>query len=47
MKVSEEPVTASRRQLVAVKRKYDNRKYLNVSTEIGLPTIDKRANRGA
>lgn len=46
VKVSEEPVTASRRQLVAVKRKYDNKKYLNVSTEIGLPTIATKANRG-
>ena len=38
-KVSEEPVTASKRQLVAVKRKYDNKKYMNVSTELRLPSI--------
>lgn len=37
--VEVETVTASRRQLVAVKRKYDNKKYLNVSTEIELPEI--------
>jgi len=39
-KVSEEPVTASRRQLVAVKRKFDSRKYLNVSTTIDLPNAN-------
>lgn len=38
-KVSEEPVTASRRQLVAVKRKYENRKYLSVSQNLRLPSI--------
>lgn len=43
-KVAEETVTASKRQLVAVKRKYDNKKYLNVSTEIGLPSIPSQMN---
>ncbi len=38
VKVSEEPITASRRQLVAVKRKYDNKKYSNVSTKLRLPS---------
>lgn len=38
-KVAEEPVTASKRQLVAVKKKYDNKKYLNVSTGLRLPSI--------
>lgn len=36
-KIGEEPVTASKRQLVAVKRKYDNKKYQFVSTSVGLP----------
>jgi len=36
-KIAEEPVTASRRQLVAVKRKYDNRKFSHVSKAIELP----------
>lgn len=36
-KIGEKPVTASRRQLVAVKRKYDSRRYHNVSTTIDLP----------
>jgi len=43
-KVSEEPVTASKRQLVAVKRKYDNKKYLNVSTVLRLPSISFEEN---
>jgi len=38
-KVGEEPVTASRRQLVAVKRKYDNKKYMNVSIEVEQPDV--------
>mmetsp|Transcript_6726 Transcript_6726/g.7297 ORF Transcript_6726/g.7297 Transcript_6726/m.7297 type:complete len:478 (+) Transcript_6726:159-1592(+) len=41
-KVAEETVTASRRQLLAVKRKYDNKKYLNVSTQLRLPCITSR-----
>jgi len=39
-KVGEEPVTASRRQLVAVKRKYDSSRYENVSSRLGLPTAE-------
>jgi len=38
-KVGEEPVTASRRQLVAVKRKYDNRKYFHVSSNFAQPSV--------
>lgn len=38
-KVSEEPVTASNRELIAVKRKYDSKKYLNVSTSVDLPSV--------
>jgi len=39
-KIGEEPVTASRRQLVAVKRKFDNRKYQYVSNpSIQLPSV--------
>ena len=36
-KVAEEPITASRRQLNAVKKKYENIKYLEVSTNLQLP----------
>lgn len=36
-KVAEEPVTASRRQLVAVKRKWDNAKFRHISTQFDLP----------
>mmetsp|Transcript_5507 Transcript_5507/g.12000 ORF Transcript_5507/g.12000 Transcript_5507/m.12000 type:complete len:508 (+) Transcript_5507:484-2007(+) len=36
-KVGEEPVTASRRQLVAVKRKFDHDRYKRVSTAFDLP----------
>jgi len=36
-KVGEEPITASRRQLVAVKRKYDHRKYQHISVSIEPP----------
>ena len=36
-KVAEEPMTASRRQLNAVKKKYENTKYLEVSTNLELP----------
>jgi len=39
-KVGEEPVTASRRQLVAVKRKYENRRYMHVSSAVSLPTLE-------
>mmetsp|Transcript_15271 Transcript_15271/g.28748 ORF Transcript_15271/g.28748 Transcript_15271/m.28748 type:complete len:476 (-) Transcript_15271:198-1625(-) len=39
VKVAEAPVTASRRELIAVKKKYDNKKYLHVSTDFSLPTI--------
>lgn len=38
-KVGEEPVTASRRQLVAVKRKYDNKKYMHVSIAVEQPDV--------
>mmetsp|Transcript_8043 Transcript_8043/g.11589 ORF Transcript_8043/g.11589 Transcript_8043/m.11589 type:complete len:498 (+) Transcript_8043:165-1658(+) len=40
VKVGEEVVTASRRQLIAVKRKYDNAKYHNVSSELEEPDVD-------
>jgi hypothetical protein len=36
-KVDEEVITASGRELVAVKRKFDNTKYENISTEIRNP----------
>ena len=36
-KIGESPVTASRRQLVSVKRKYDSRRYLHVSASVELP----------
>jgi len=39
-RVVEEPVTASRRQLVAVKRKYDSRKYGHVSTSFPEPKVE-------
>ena len=38
-KVEEEPVTASRRQLVAVKRKFDADKYLRVSSVCAMPRV--------
>jgi len=38
-KVAEEPITASRRQLNAVKKKYENNKYLEVSTNVELPNV--------
>lgn len=38
-KVALEPVTASNRQLVAVKKKYDSRKYSNVSRDYDLPEM--------
>ena len=38
-KVGEEPITASRRQLNAVKKKYENNKYLEVSTNVELPNV--------
>jgi hypothetical protein len=37
--VGQEPVTASRRQLIAVKRKFDNKKFLFVSGNIPNPEI--------
>lgn len=37
-KVDEEPVTASRRQLVSVKRKYDQRRFHHVSSIVELPS---------
>jgi len=40
IKVGEEPVTASRRQLVAVKRKYDNKKFQNISMSVKCPNLD-------
>lgn len=39
IKVAEAPVTASRRELIAVKKKYDNQKYLHVSTDFSLPIM--------
>lgn len=39
-RVAEEPVTASRRQLVAVKRKYDARRYGHVSTSFPEPKVE-------
>lgn len=38
-KVAEEPITASRRQLNAVKKKFENSKYLEVSVNLELPNI--------
>ena len=38
-KVAEEPVTASRRTLNAVKKKWENEKYLEVSTKLELPDV--------
>ena len=38
-KVAEEPVTASRRTLNAVKKKWENEKYLEVSTNLELPDV--------
>jgi len=39
VKVGEEPITASKRKLFAVKRKYENRKYMHVSA-MRQPTVD-------
>jgi hypothetical protein len=39
VKVAQAPITASRRELIAVKKKYDNKKYLHVSTDFSLPTM--------
>ena len=36
-KVAEEPVTASNRLLVALKKKYDHRKHMSVSTSVKDP----------
>mmetsp|Transcript_15905 Transcript_15905/g.23710 ORF Transcript_15905/g.23710 Transcript_15905/m.23710 type:complete len:489 (-) Transcript_15905:227-1693(-) len=41
-KVAEEPVTASNRELLAVKKKYDQRKFLFISSEYALPTLPTR-----
>ena len=38
-KVAEEPITASQRKLGAVKKKYDNRRYMRVSA-MRLPCKD-------
>ena len=40
-KVAEEPITASNRELIAVKKKYDNRKYSYISTEYDLPSMPR------
>jgi hypothetical protein len=37
-KVAMEPITASKRRLVAVRKKFENAKYLKVSTELPLPS---------
>ena len=39
IKVGEEPITASRRQLNSVKKKYENRKYMEVATYVDLPEV--------
>jgi hypothetical protein len=38
-KVAIEPVTASKRQLIAVKKKYNSAKFLNISEDYSLPTL--------
>ncbi len=40
-KVAEEPITASNRQLIAVKKKYDDDKYSFISTQYDLPSIPR------
>lgn len=42
--VAEEPITASRRQLIAVKKKFDNRKYCQVSSDVRNPVYQELAN---
>jgi cyclin B len=39
--VAEEPITASRRQLIAVKKKFENKKYCHVSTDIKNPVYQE------
>lgn len=39
-KVGEEPVTASKRLLASVKRKYSSRKFLQVSVKVNVPSIE-------
>lgn len=39
-KVGEEPVTASKRLLASVKRKYSSRKFLHVSVKVDVPSIE-------
>lgn len=39
-KVANESVTASKRRLTAVKKKFDSSKYLKVSSEVELPSIE-------
>ena len=39
-KVGESPITASRRQLNAVKKKFENKKYMEVATYLDLPSVD-------
>jgi hypothetical protein len=38
-KVAVEPVTASNRHLIAVKKKYNTSKFLNISGDYSLPTL--------
>ena len=44
-KVAEEPVTASNRELLAVKKKYDQKKFLFISSEFSLPTLPSKSRR--
>ena len=37
-KVANEPITASRRRLVAVKKKFEMSKYMRVSVDVELPS---------
>jgi hypothetical protein len=41
--VDEEPITASRRQLIAVKKKFENKKYGQVSSDIRNPVYQDLA----
>jgi hypothetical protein len=38
-KVCQPAICASRRQLTAVKKKYEHKKYLEVSEAVGLPSV--------
>jgi hypothetical protein len=38
-KVALEPVTASNRQLIAVKKKYNSAKFLSISADYDLPSL--------